>query len=80
MELGLNGLPRMTINDLAAYLSMPGAEREKFDEVRALRKEQAERQEQIKLAIDQLLEMGFPVVCVKRGVITIDFNQMSVLA
>jgi hypothetical protein len=46
MELGLNGLPRKTINEVAAYLSMPGAEREKFDRARARRKEQAQRQEQ----------------------------------
>ena len=80
MELGLNGLPRMTINEVAAYLSMPGAEREKFDRARARRKEEAERQEKIDLAIDRLLEIGLPITSVERGVVTIDFNQMSVLA
>jgi FKBP-type peptidyl-prolyl cis-trans isomerase 2 len=59
---------------------MPGAQREKFDEARAQRKEQAERQEQIELATDRLLEMGLPITSVERGVVTIDFNQMSVLA
>jgi hypothetical protein len=80
MELGLNGLPRMTINEVAAYLSMPGAQREKFDEARARRKEQAKRKEQINLAIDHLLEMGLPITSVERGVVTIDFNQRSALA
>jgi hypothetical protein len=74
MELGLNGLPRMTINEAADYLSMPGAERDKFDKARARRKEQAERQEQIELAIAQLTQMGLPIVSVKQGVVTIDFN------
>jgi hypothetical protein len=74
MELGLNGLPRMTLNEVAAYLSMPGAQREKFDEARARRKEQAERQEQIDLAIAQLTQMGLPITSVECGVVTIDFN------
>jgi hypothetical protein len=39
-----------------------------------------ERKEQINLAIDQLLEMGLPIVSVKQGVVTIAFNQMLVFA
>ena len=70
----------MTINEVAAYLSMPGVQREKFDEARARRKEQAERQQQISLAIARLTQMGLPITSVERGVVTIDFNQMSVLA
>jgi hypothetical protein len=74
MELGLNGLPRMTINEVAAYLSMPGAQREKFDEARARRKEQAEREEQINLGVARLTQMGLPITSVECGVVTIDFN------
>jgi hypothetical protein len=59
---------------------VPGAQREKFDEARARRKEQAERQEQIDLAIAQLTQTGLPITSVECGVVTIDFNQMSVLA
>jgi len=64
----------------SAGVVVPGAEREKFDEARARRKEQAKRKEQINLAIDRLLEMGLPITSVACGVVTIDFNQMFVLA
>jgi hypothetical protein len=80
LHFTINGLPRMTANELAAYLSMPSSEREKFDKARARRKEQAERREQINLAVARLTQMGLPIKSVECGVVTIDFTQMFVLA
>ena len=58
MELGLNGLPRMTTKELAAYLSLTGEERRKFDATRARPMEEMEQEEQIDLAIARLSQMG----------------------
>jgi hypothetical protein len=80
LHFTINGLPRTTADELAAYLSISGAERERFDKARARRKEQAERQEQIDLAVARLTQMGLPIVSVEQGVVTIDFNQMLALA
>jgi hypothetical protein len=74
MELGLNGLPRMTAKELAAYLSLTGEERRKFDAARARRMEEMEREEQIDLVIARLSRMGLPITSVEQGIVTIDLN------
>ena len=74
MELGLNGLPRMTTKELAVYLSLTGEERRKFDAVRARRMEEMEQEEQIDLAIARLSQMGLKITSVEQGIVTIDLN------
>jgi len=44
MELGLDGLPRMTAKEVAAYLSLTGEERKKFNVARKRRMEERERE------------------------------------
>jgi hypothetical protein len=77
MELGLDGLPRMTAKELAAYLSLTGEERKKFDAVRARQMEEREREERINREVVRLRRMGLPVMSVKKGVVTIDFNLLA---
>ena len=74
MELGLNGLPRMTTKELAVYLSLTGEERRKFDATRARPMEEMEQEEQIDLAIARLSQMGLKITSVEQGIVTIDFN------
>jgi hypothetical protein len=77
MELGLDGLPRMTAKELAAYLSLTGEERKNFDVVRARRMEEREREERIAREIARLRRMGLPITSVARGIVTIDFNLLA---
>ena len=64
----------MTAKELAAYLSLAGEERRKFDAATARRMEEMEREEQIELAIGRLSRMGLPITSVEQGIVTIDFN------
>jgi hypothetical protein len=74
MELGLDGLPRMTAKEVADYLSLAKEEREKFDAARKRRMEESERKEEMELAIAWLSWLELPITSIKDGVITIDFN------
>ena len=48
----------MTAKELAAYLSLTGEERRKFDAARARRMEEMEQEEQIDLAIARLTHLS----------------------
>ena len=61
MELGLNGLPRITAKELEAYLSLTGEKRREFD-ARAQRIEEMEPEEQIDVAIARLSRMGLSTI------------------
>lgn len=74
MELGLNGLPRMTARELAAYLSLNGEERRKFDVARARQMEERQLEERIAREIARLRRMDLPITSVEKGVVTTDFN------
>jgi hypothetical protein len=64
----------MTAKELAAYLSLTGEERRKFDATRAQRMRKMELEEQIDLAIARLSRMGLPITSVEQGIVTIDLN------
>ena len=68
------------INELARYTRMSVEEKQAYNNANARRQETENREREIALAIARLTEMGLPVTSVERGVVTIDFNQMSVLA
>jgi hypothetical protein len=74
------GYDQERINELARYTRMSVEEKQAYNNANARRKEMEEREREVNLAIDRLLEMGLPITSVQRGVVTIDFNQMSVLA
>jgi len=75
MELSLDGLPRMTAKEVAAYLSLTGEERKKFNAARKRRMEEMKREEWIERAIARLRRMDLPITSVKKGIVTLDFNR-----
>jgi hypothetical protein len=75
MELGLDGLPRMTAKELAAYLALTGEERRKFDAARTRRMEVMEREEWIESVVARLSRTHLPITSVKNGIVTIDLNR-----
>jgi hypothetical protein len=75
MELGLNGLPRMTAKEVADYLSLTGEERRKFDVARTRRMEVMEREEWIESVVARLSQTRLPITSVKKGIVTIDLNR-----
>ena len=74
------GYDQNRINELARYTRMSVEEKQTYNNANARRQETEDREREIALAIVRLTEMGLPVTSVERGVVTIDFNQMSVLA
>ncbi len=69
------GYDQKRVNELARVLSLPPEERRAYYEGKERQKEMEEREREVNLAIDRLLEMGLPITSVKRGVVIIDFNQ-----